>query len=513
MSYRYVQELGQGGMARIFLAYAVGSSGFTKLVVLKMLRKQLAGDAAVRQMFQAEARLTARLNHPNLVQVYEVVEGDLPFLVMEYLEGKSLSAVRAGGPITAPMLLTIISEALIGLHHAHELCDFDGSPLNIVHRDVSPHNIFVTYDGAVKVLDFGIAKMATSDTHTDVGEIKGKIAYMAPEQLLGQDLDRRADIFSVGCILWEAAVGRRMWENLSEARLMHHLLTGNIPRPSERALIDSELETIIRKATAAVPDQRYATALELHRDLVAYLARAHAFCSMRDVGAALAEAFADERDKQKRALSSALRAPPTLLESPTPPHSTQVVQTASLAPAISLPPRKPWMTFAVPAAVIALAAVVLLQRSCATERTVANAVTRPEPAPVSIIVRATPPETTIEIDGENRGHPPLALRVPPEARDHTLRVSAPGYLPQARMLKFDRSQDVEIFLEKIATDPAAAAASTPRKVRAPRNGPATAPKGTADDACNPGYTSSTGSRRTGPSAFDFHDPAWGGNAT
>src|SRR6202043_1312657 len=115
--------------------------------------------------------------HPNLVQVHEVVDAEIPFLVMEYLDGKPLSRVRVGGAITQAMLLTIVAEALIGLHHAHELCDFDGNPLNIVHRDFTPHNVFITYDGVVKVLDFGIAKAAGATSNTETGEVKGKLAY------------------------------------------------------------------------------------------------------------------------------------------------------------------------------------------------------------------------------------------------------------------------------------------------------------------------------------------------
>ena len=215
-------------------------------------------------MFLAEARLCARLNHPNLVQVYEVnLASEAPCLVMEYLDGKPLSVLLSGTHLPKRMLLSVISEVLSGLHHAHELRNFDGSALNIVHRDVSPHNVFVTYDGAAKILDFGIARMATAVSETATGEVKGKLTYMAPEQLLGEELDRRADIFAVGSILWEAAVGKRLWENVSEATLMHRLASGDIPRPSQHVPVDPTLERIIVKATAAHRSERYRTAADL----------------------------------------------------------------------------------------------------------------------------------------------------------------------------------------------------------------------------------------------------------
>ncbi|HEY3595067.1 MAG TPA: serine/threonine-protein kinase [Polyangiaceae bacterium] len=471
MSYRHVRELGHGGMARIFLAYAVGSGGFTKLVVLKMLRKELSADPAVRQMFQAEARLSARLNHPNLVQVYEVVEGDSPFLVMEYLAGQSLSAIRKGGFITAPMLLAIISEALVGLHHAHTLTDFDGSPLNIVHRDVSPHNTFVTYDGAVKVLDFGIAKMGTTSSNTDVREVQGKVTYMAPEQLLGEDVDCRADIFSAGCVLWEAAVGRRMWEDMSEAMLMHRLASGSIPLPSDKADIDPELEAIIRKATAPARGDRYSTALEMQRDLLAYSTRAYGPVSMRDVGEALAGTFKEERERERKALLAALRQSPpdrdttpgdaVVSVKPPPPHSR--AQRAAMAIFLVL---------------FIGGAVVWRSRSLEPPAPSAPAA----PSLVSVSVRATPPETTIEIDGQRRATEAFVMRVARDSADHPLKASAPGYLPQAQLLKFDRDQDVEIFLQRVP-EPRPSASPPARKL--PRAA-APAPK-SQEHACDPPY--------------------------
>ncbi len=355
MSYRPLLELGEGGMARIVLALATGPGGFNKLVVLKVMRTG-QDTTEIRRLLLAEARLSARLNHPNVVQVQEVVEAEeAPYLVMEYLDGRPLSALRISDTFTPGMLMTAISETLVGLHYAHELHDFDGTPLHIVHRDVSPHNVFLTYDGAVKVLDFGIAKMMRYDTsNTETGEVKGKLMYMPPEQLLGEKLDRRADIFAVGCMLWEAATGARMWANVSQANLMHRLISGNIPRPSEVKPVDPELERIITRATAASPDERYETAQEMQQELDAYLEGSGQRAVLREVGAALAEAYQADRQERARSIKEALRH-----NSVPPPPGAPVDLATGSEPKLATPPQKAHKAWPV-AVVLLLGLVVVL---------------------------------------------------------------------------------------------------------------------------------------------------------
>jgi eukaryotic-like serine/threonine-protein kinase len=494
MTYRPVQELGEGGTARAVLAYGTGSSGFSKLVVLKMLHRQLAEDPLVREMFEAEARLSARLNHPNLVQVYEVVDAEIPFLVMEYLDGKPLSRVFSAGGITQVMLLTIIAEALIGLHHAHELCDFDGKPLNIVHRDVSPHNVFVTYDGAVKVLDFGIAKAAGAASRTETGEVKGKLAYMAPEQLLGQKVDRRSDIFAAGCILWEAAVGGRIWGEMSDGAVMHRLATGEIPRPDGRTGMDPRLEQIVVKATAAAPEDRYATALDLERDLTAYIAERGEPNSLRDIGAALAETFKDERERNRKRLGSALSDSSATTAEP----GMRSRSGARSAAEVRTGKGRRWLVLA--AAVLTLLAGVISWHFLSKERPVAGSPLSERAPMVRIRVRATPREAAIEIDGNDPGPTPVALDVTADARDHSIRASAPGYQPEVRTLKFSRDQDVEISLEKLVPTPEPTASHAigtivPSRPEAPHRVVAPKPKNTVsvdESRCSPPYYFSNG---------------------
>src|SRR5262245_50631972 len=225
--YRLIAELGQGGMADVYLAITSQSAAyFAKLVVIKRLKDHLAHDVEFMTMFVDEARIAARLNHPNLVQTIEVgeVNGQY-FLTMEYLDGQPLHRVlsRARATIPQPMHLSILCDVLAGIHYAHELKDYDGTPLQIVHRDVTPHNCFTTYEGQTKVVDFGIAKAVGRASETRHGVVKGKTAYMAPEQACGQAVDARVDVFAVGVMVYEAAIRGRMWKGVSETDIIRRL--------------------------------------------------------------------------------------------------------------------------------------------------------------------------------------------------------------------------------------------------------------------------------------------------
>ncbi|MGK3979919.1 protein kinase [Sorangium sp. So ce118] len=279
--YRPIAKLGRGGMADVFLAMAHGPASVNKLVVVKRLRTFADEEDRHVLMFMDEAKLSARMNHPNVVQTYEVgSDQEGYFIVMEYLEGQPLKRVMksaadrepgTGGLVRATWL-RIIAEVLRGLHYAHELCDFDGKPLGIVHRDVSPHNIFVTYDGAVKLVDFGVAKAAVNSSRTESGTFKGKLTYMAPEQVTsGKTVDRRADIFAVGVVLWELLAGRRLFEG-DQISVMHQLLLGKVPRLSTVVPgIPIALDQIAAKALEREPSKRFATAQEMCDVIESYL--------------------------------------------------------------------------------------------------------------------------------------------------------------------------------------------------------------------------------------------------
>lgn len=311
--YRLLAELGQGGMARVFLAVAHGPSGFSKLVVLKMVRSHLTEDADMLQMFLDEARLAGRLNHPNVVQTYEVSEYDgRHVLVMEYLEGQSLSTIlRKAKPeepgFSTAQCVRVLIEALNGLHYAHELRDLDGTVLNLVHRDVSPQNIFVTYDGQVKVLDFGIAKAVTSASETRAGVIKGKIAYMAPEQFLGETIDRRVDVFAVGALIWQILTGVRLWKGVPDGRVIHRVIAGDIPKPSEVAEnVPPPLERVCMKALSRNREDRHPDAIALQKDLEDVLEEMGQRVSVRDLGTRLNDMFSEVRTHIRTSIEAQL---------------------------------------------------------------------------------------------------------------------------------------------------------------------------------------------------------------
>ena len=304
--YRILSELGRGGMSNVFLAVASGPGGVNKLVVLKALLPDLATEGYALSMFMDEARLAAQLNHPNVVQTYEVgTEGDRHVIVMEYLEGQSLSATirRAaaeGSPMPLALQLRIIINSLDGLHYAHELSGYEGASLQLVHRDISPQNVFVTYDGQVKVLDFGIAKATSASTHTAAGVMKGKIAYMAPEQIVGGAVDRRADLFSVGCMLWAAATGVKLWKDTPDVQIMRRAISGDIPTPqSVNPECDDDLNAIVMKALAREPEDRYSTAIELQHDLEVYVERFGAAAKQKEIARFVSTLFADTRAQLK----------------------------------------------------------------------------------------------------------------------------------------------------------------------------------------------------------------------
>ena len=220
--YEPIAQIGRGGMAEVLLTMVNAGGGVWRLEVLKRIWPELATDPDFVTMFLDEARLSLRLNHPNVVQTYEVLtnEGELA-IAMEYLDGQPLTRVlnrllRDSNDLSLALRLRILTRVLAGLEHAHTLTDIDGSPLGVVHRDVSPQNVFVTYDGQVKLVDFGVAKTIAAAHQTRPGAIKGKLAYMAPEQLQSEAVDRRADLFSVGVMLWEMLSHRPLFVGTSK---------------------------------------------------------------------------------------------------------------------------------------------------------------------------------------------------------------------------------------------------------------------------------------------------------
>ena len=272
--YELIRQIAVGGMAELYLARTVGIEGFEKLVVVKRILPQHVANSSFVNMFLNEARLAATLHHPNIAQVYDIglEDGDY-FFAMEYVHGEDLhriltSAAEQGVPISLDVALTLIAGLCSGLHYAHEKAGPEGKPLDIVHRDVSPSNVIVSYDGAVKLVDFGIAR-ATSRQQTTQGGLKGKIAYMSPEQCRSKAaLDRRSDLFSVGTLLYELTTGQLPFHGETEYQVLDQIVNNDVPLPTKIVPgYPPALEKIVLRALARDPERRYSTAVQLQGDV------------------------------------------------------------------------------------------------------------------------------------------------------------------------------------------------------------------------------------------------------
>lgn len=531
--YRLVAELARGGMGNVYLAIAQGPGGFNKLLVVKELKPEFAEDETYVAMFLEEARLAARLTHPNIVQTNEVgSDGPRHYMIMEYLDGRSLYRVvrhlgREGGlPVGAH--LRVISEALLGLHYAHELCGFDGESLNIVHRDVSPLNVVVTFDGQSKVLDFGIAKAADSSLETQAGVLKGRVAYMAPEQACGDKVDRRADVFAAGVMIWEAAAARRMWPQMSDVEILSQMLREGPPRlRSVCPDAPPDLDAICARALALEPDGRYANAAALFEDLETHLAKRDDALSMRQIGALVSRSFAAERKRMNAVIDESLvrarggsrsgvmptfqvRTPGTLSVS----HTRGIVDEASsipslipstpssqssllrgatggsgrdvLQPALQITPSGPsrGTRLVGPLSALLVAAVavgVVVGRPIRSNLPTGHpaptnpvAPTRIQPETIEFSARASPAGAQISIDGKAAPSNPFQARLTKDGEIHHVAAFAEGYESKTADVAFGGDVAVEFGLERRA--PAGPHLAQP--VRVTPAGPVTqAPRG------------------------------------
>jgi hypothetical protein len=272
--YEVLRLLASGGMAEVFLCRLTGPGGFGRVAAVKRILPHLARSEEFVSMFLDEARIVARLHHPNVVQVYDlgVNRGQL-YMAMEFLEGATSGSLLAASRDTTPLPLGlashIVAEACAGLQAAHELRDTEGKEVGLVHRDVSPQNIFVTADGRIKLIDFGVAIVSERLARTDVGKLKGKFPYMSPEQCLGLRLDRRSDLFALGAVLYELTVGRALFKRSSELGVVRAICDEPIIPPTR--VVDGypkALEVVVMKALARSRPDRYASAAAMHEDLV-----------------------------------------------------------------------------------------------------------------------------------------------------------------------------------------------------------------------------------------------------
>ncbi len=536
--YRLIAMLARGGMGDVYLAAADGVAGFNKLLVIKELRPEQADDDFYVNLFMDEARLAARLNHPNIVQAIEVgSEGLRRFLVMEHLDGQPLHRVlrrarRLGQPLSMGLGLRILADVLEALAYAHALTEFDGSVLGIVHRDVSPQNVFLTYEGQVKLIDFGIAKTRLSSQETHAGVIKGKVRYMAPQQATGQVVDGRADIFSVGVMLWDFLVGHGPWEGQNDVEVLRALLTGAIPRLRGRLQdVPAGLADVVDRAMSDAPVDRYPTARAMRDELLRFLPPADGANYVDELREVVSRLFAAERSELGTAIDAQLRgvsaAAPLQLVSLTrvrsrtedgssglgiAPELSSEGNARSVAPGAggtkAAPSRAPVSARSRPFVVAGFVGIALvttgviggLKAARVTPAmtpsvsiapvlqppprspTALPSATGPAAGPSHVTIRSSPPPTRLYVDGVFVGNAYSAELVRSDAI-HTVLAEFPGYIAKSVSFTAEADRELVIALER-----------EPLRSRGPVRGPAEAPLRPAASSVEPSPAPSSDAR-------------------
>lgn len=418
--YRSLYVIGRGGMGCVEVALQLNAVGdapgaFERIVALKRLLPEGARDKRHTEMFLREARLAVLLTHPNVVHAFDFGEaGGEFFLAMEYVEGETLSRVLKEGRVEALVAAHILAKVCDGLHAAHELRDVSGTMLNVVHRDVSPHNVMVAYEGQIKLLDFGVAKI-DAEGLTRTGEVKGKVAYMSPEQAMGEVLDRRSDLYSIGAVLFECVAGRRMWQG-TDMEVLRQLALDQPPRLDDAAVdAPKELCALYTRLVARDPKARPPTAHHIAEELRAFVSNR---AGTKEMKALMLGLFADDAARRKSELARAL-------DGMTPADAAALRQ--SLVPAESVATATPALAArAEPAGKRGLVTIVALAVAAAS---IALGTSVKNPSPVA------PPS------------PPAALAAPPEppsatppttptptvgpAPSTTIKIARPQLLPAA----------------------------------------------------------------------------------
>jgi eukaryotic-like serine/threonine-protein kinase len=307
--YELVGEIASGGMATVYLARLTGAGGFQRFVAIKRLHPHLAGEKEFVEMFLDEARLAAGIHHSNVVSILEVGASPLGYyLVMEYVEGDTLARLLAraagkGQRLPTGIALRIVLDMLFGLHGAHELKDDKGKILELVHRDVSPQNVLVGVDGAARITDFGVARATSRLTNTRVGQLKGKLAYMAPEQAQGDPLDRRADVFSAGILIWETLAAKRLFKAENEAATLSRVMNEPIPDLTRVAPhISKELAAVVKRGLERDRTKRFATTQQFAEAIEAAANGRDGIATPREVAAFVKDMIGQEIEQQREAV-------------------------------------------------------------------------------------------------------------------------------------------------------------------------------------------------------------------
>ncbi|HXM76692.1 MAG TPA: protein kinase, partial [Thermoanaerobaculia bacterium] len=347
--YEILEKIAAGGMAELSKARLSGVEGFQKIVAIKKILPHLADNEEFITMFADEAKLAAQLNHPNIVHIFDLgkIAGGGYFIAMEYVDGRDLrallqSAKDVGSPIPTPLAVYVASKVAAALDYAHRRKDADGHDLNIVHRDVSPANILISYEGDIKLCDFGIAKAASKASETQSGALKGKVQYMSPEQAWGRPLDRRSDIFSLGCVLFEMLTEQKLFRGDTELSLLEKVRAARVVAPSTiNPEVPKSLDAIVLKSLALEPEDRYSNASDLLRDLEAVLYSYTPAPGSADLAIYLHRLQGEEtsaRESRDREAAGSAAPPPEKKKKPKIAPARRVTDAAPKIPAHAAPP-------------------------------------------------------------------------------------------------------------------------------------------------------------------------------
>ncbi|MEN9786052.1 MAG: hypothetical protein RLZZ299_1316 [Pseudomonadota bacterium] len=466
--YYLLDRLAVGGMAEIFRARTFGEGGFENQLVIKRILAHLSENDAFVRMFMDEAKITVQLQHANIVRIYDFGRiRDNYFIAMEYVDGKDVKLLLRKLSERRKLLpreyaAFIAMEAAKGLDVAHKRVGIDGTPLHVVHRDVSPSNVLVSYQGEVKVADFGIVKAATVVETTAAGTLKGKFEYMSPEQARGHELDRRSDIFSLGIILHEMLTGRRLFKSDNDLRTLERIKAGDIPRPSAlHAHVPPRLDQIVMRALAMDPDARYQEARDMAADLLEFLYPVPPDVTQQSLAAFLGEVFSEEIAGERARLEDGIRRARAMHDAPDvlelEPDDEDLDPRAPERPAshgTASHGTRPATRRDTPVAALVVGGIGLAGALGLTAW-LANPPTSPgtsaevrasaaQPRTGTLLVRAVPAtEARVFLDGTPVGSGP-EVTIPDLAagEEHVVRVEAPGHAPHEELVSVGAGERV-----------------------------------------------------------------------
>ncbi|HET6346597.1 MAG TPA: serine/threonine-protein kinase, partial [Myxococcota bacterium] len=315
--YLLLERINVGGMAEVFKAKAFGVEGFERILAIKRILPNMADDEEFINMFIDEARIAVQLSHANVVPIYELGKFENQYYIaMEYVPGRDLRQVldrfrKRDETLPIPAAAFITAKICEGLDYAHRKADASGRPMNLIHRDVSPQNILMSYEGAVKITDFGIVKAEDSASKTQAGVLKGKFGYMSPEQVRGLEIDRRSDIFAVGILLYEMVTGKRLFIGESDFSTLEKVRNAEVVPPSQHnPAVTEALEAVMLKALARERDERYGSAAELHDDLQQFLIEDNTVFTSKRLAALMKEEYSEEINNDLHKMEEFMRLPP-----------------------------------------------------------------------------------------------------------------------------------------------------------------------------------------------------------